>query len=88
MELRTEPPRQRLIGMVRQILGSELAGALPVDHPLSDLGMNSLKMIDLMLGVESEFGIAIPQQDITPENFLSIATVEALVMKLAAAADS
>jgi acyl carrier protein len=37
-----------------------------------------------MLAVEVEFAITIPQADITPENFASIASVEALVLKLTA----
>ena len=38
---------------------------------LSDLGISSLKMVNLMLAVELEFDIAIAQSDITPENFHS-----------------
>jgi acyl carrier protein len=39
-------------------------------------------MINLMLAIEVEFDLSIPQTDITPENFDSIASVEALVVKL------
>jgi acyl carrier protein len=35
-----------------------------------------------MLAVEVEFGITIPQSDITPDNFRSVASVEALVARL------
>jgi acyl carrier protein len=38
-------------------------------------------MVNLMLAVELEFDIAIPQSDITPENFQSCASIEALVEK-------
>ena len=83
-------PRERLIGLVEQILGSDFPAGrtIDIDDPLSDLGMSSLKMVNLMLTVEAEFGIAIPQQDITPDNFLSIASMEALVAKLTAAMPS
>lgn len=75
--------RERLIGLVRQILGSPAANRpLPIDARLSDVGMSSIKMVNLMLAVEGEFSIAIPQSDITPENFHSIASVEALVTRL------
>jgi acyl carrier protein len=75
--------RERLIGLIRQILG-QAAGArpMPIDARLSDLGMSSLKMVKLMLAIEVEFNLAIPQTDITPENFESIATVEAMLNKL------
>jgi acyl carrier protein len=49
---------------------------------LNELGMSSMKMISLMLAIEAEFDLSIPQTQITPENFDSIASVEALVVKL------
>ena len=76
-------PRQRLIALIRQILGPPAAARpLPIDARLSDLGMSSLKMVNLMLALEVEFSIAIPASDITPDNFASIASVEALVVRL------
>ena len=48
---------------------------------LSDLGVSSLKMVNLMLAVELEFDIAIPQSDITPENFHSVAAIQTLVVR-------
>jgi len=35
----------------------------------------------LMLAVELEFDIAIPQSEITPENFHSVAAIHALVVR-------
>jgi len=46
--------------------------------------MSSIKMVNLMLAVETEFDLTIPQSDITPENFRSVATVEALLARLLA----
>ena len=43
-------------------------------------------MVNLMLAVEVEFDITIPQGDITPENFHSLATIDALVSRTLAAA--
>jgi acyl carrier protein len=54
----------------------------PVDTQLSELGISSLKMVNLMLAVELEFDIAIPQSDITPENFQSVNAIRALVEKM------
>jgi acyl carrier protein len=72
---------QQLIALVKQVLGpgSSVPDPLPLDAQLSDLGISSLKMVNLMLAVELEFDIAIPQSDITPENFHSLASIEALV---------
>ena len=78
--------RERLVGLVQAILERADGTAFPVADRLSDLGMSSIKMVNLMLAVESEFDIMIPQSDITPENFESIVTIEALVVRLATAA--
>ncbi len=77
--------RERLIGLVRQVLGTQAASRLlPIDARLSDLGVSSLKMVNLMLALEVEFDISIPQNEITPENFRSIVSVESLVARLRA----
>jgi acyl carrier protein len=55
---------------------------LRIDARLSDLGLSSIKMVSLMLAVEAAFDITIPQTEITPENFHSISTIEALVLRL------
>jgi acyl carrier protein len=38
-------------------------------------------MVNLMLAVELEFDIAIPQPDITPENFHSVTAIKSLVVR-------
>jgi acyl carrier protein len=79
----TDDVGERLVGLVRRSLGAEvfLPQPFPVERQLSDLGLSSLKMVNLMLAVELEFDIAIPQSDITPENFHSVATIQALVVR-------
>ena len=76
-------PHERIVGLIERILerkpGSD---PLPLDARLSELGMSSMKMINLMLAIEVEFDVTIPQTDITPDNFESMSSVEALVMRL------
>jgi acyl carrier protein len=71
----------RLIDLVQHLLGPavKVPQPFPLDQQLSDLGISSLKMVNLMLSVETTFDIMIPQQDITPENFHSVATIRTLV---------
>ena len=38
-----------------------------------------MDMVNLMLSVEAEFDFTIPQDAITPENFLSVETLQAMV---------
>ncbi len=73
----------RLIGLVKQLLDAAavIPDPFPVDQQLSELGLSSLKMVNLMLSVEMEFDIMIPQADITPENFHSLASIERLVAR-------
>ena len=74
---------EQLIALVKQTLGANavIPHPFPVEQQLSDLGLSSLKMVNLMLAVELEFDIAIPQSDITPENFHSVAAMESLVVR-------
>jgi len=84
-----DPPsavRDRLLGLVERVLDRPGAGpTLPPDASLSELGVSSLKMVSLMLSVEAEFDLGIPQHEITPENFRSINSIQALVKRLTTA---
>lgn len=78
-------PRERIIALVERILERSPGSApLSTTARLNELGMSSMKMISLMLAIEVEFDLAIPQADITPVNFDSIASVEATVTRLLA----
>ena len=76
-------PLERIVALVERILERK-PGAPPLNTRarLNELGMSSMKMINLMLAIEVEFDVTIPQSDITPDNFDSIASVEALVVRL------
>ena len=79
----TSSPTARLIGLVQQLLASG-AQSRPISLTmrLADLGVASIQMVHLMLAVEAEFNLTIPQADITPENFHSIDSIAALILKL------
>lgn len=78
--------RDRLLGLVERVLDRPGAGpTLPPEASLSELGVSSLKMVSLMLSVEAEFDLSIPQNEITPENFRSISSIQALVTRLTVA---
>jgi acyl carrier protein len=55
---------------------------LAVDARLSELGISSIKMVGLMLAIEAEFNLTIAQSEITPENFASIASIEAMLERI------
>lgn len=75
--------KDRLLGLVRQILAANsITRPVSVDDQLAEAGLSSIDMVNLMLAVEAEFDIMIPASDITPENFRSVSTIEALVVSL------
>jgi acyl carrier protein len=53
---------------------------------LREAGLTSLDMVNLMLAIEAEFDIEIPQGAMTPDNFDTMATIDALVSVTARAA--
>jgi acyl carrier protein len=70
----------RLTALVRDILAqNSITAAVAPDALLVDIGLTSMDMVNLMLAVEAEFDFTIPQEQITPENFRSVQTLERLV---------
>ncbi len=73
----------RITALVRAILAKRsIAHAVGRDDELGECGISSLDMVNLMLAIEAEFGLKIPDRDMTPANFRTIARIEALVEKL------
>jgi acyl carrier protein len=78
----------KLLRLVESILAKNAANggahsrSIPLDCDLVEIGMTSVDMVSLMLAVEAEFEVMIPTADITPQNFRSIAAIDALVARL------
>ena len=69
--------------VVRRILEARsIAQAVQPRDDLREAGLTSLDMVSLVLSVESEFDVKIPEREITPTNFRSIATIESLIARL------
>jgi len=80
---RTALPRDRLLKLVSQILGkNSITRPVSIDDELTQTGLSSIDMVNLMLAVEAEFDIIIPDFEITPENFRSILSIEALIVRI------
>ncbi|MDX3965786.1 MAG: phosphopantetheine-binding protein [Bradyrhizobium sp.] len=72
--------RNRIIKLVKGILEqNSLTAEVTPSAKLVDVGLTSMDMVNLMLGVEAEFDFTIPQSEITPENFQSVETLERMV---------
>ncbi|MFZ0421275.1 MAG: phosphopantetheine-binding protein [Xanthobacteraceae bacterium] len=73
----------RIAGLVRQLLAKHsIDRAVGRDEDLAECGLSSLDMVNLMLAVESEFDVKIPDRDMTPANFRTIGRIDALVAGL------
>lgn len=59
-----------------------LAGPFAPTDFLVDRGMTSMAMVDLMLAVEAEFDVTIPQRELTPANFQSMEALSRLLDRL------
>ena len=72
--------RDRVLALVTSILEQNaIAAEVHPDSRLVDVGLTSMDMVNLMLGVEAEFDLTIPQALITPENFRSIESLELMI---------
>ena len=72
--------RSRILVLVKAILEQNaIVAEVDPDARLVDIGLTSMDMVSLMLGVEAEFDFTIPQSEITPENFQSVATLERMI---------
>jgi acyl carrier protein len=76
-------PTDRVVGIVREILERRsVSRQILPDDDLREAGLNSLDMVNLMLAVEAEFDLKIPDADMTLRNFRSISAIEVLVDSL------
>lgn len=71
----------RIFALVNAILEhNSVTVEVNPESRLVDVGLTSMDMVNLMLGVEAEFDITIPQSEITPGNFQSIKTLELMIV--------
>lgn len=83
----TTSTESRVATLVADLVAQKGAARAVAPHDrLVDAGLTSMDMVNLMLAVEAEFDLMIPPGEITPGNFRSIATIEALVERVSGSA--
>lgn len=76
-------PEHKIADIVHQLLMQRsIDKAFRFQDNLLDVGLTSLDMTNLILSVEAELSIRIPDRAITPANFVSVATIGRLVREL------
>ncbi len=74
---------ERVALLVRQLLAKRaIERPVGADEDLAASGLSSLDIVNLMLAVEAEFDIKIPDREMTPANFRAIAQIVRLVRGL------
>jgi acyl carrier protein len=74
---------ERVSTLVRALLAKRsIERSVGRDEDLAEAGLSSLDLVNLMLAVEAEFDLSIPEQDMRPANFRTIARIEMLVGSL------
>ena len=73
--------KDRILALVKSILAQNaITAEVNPETLLVDVGLTSMDMVNLMLGVEAEFDFTIPQSEITPENFQSVETLQQMIV--------
>jgi len=73
-------PKDRITAIACRMLLKRGVAAIPGSGDnLRDAGLTSLDMVNLMLAIEAEFDIEIPQSAMTPDNFDTVAAIDILV---------
>jgi len=73
----------RIAGVVRRLLADHsIDRAIGPDEDLRQAGLSSLDMVSLVLSIEEEFDLMVPEVSIMPSNFRSIAAIGRLVESL------
>ena len=76
-------PKDHVVDIVRDILARRsINRPIRDDEDLREAGLNSLDLVNLMLAVESELDLKIPESEMTLKNFRSIAAIRVLVATL------
>ena len=76
-------PRDRILKIVADFLSRQSVHRTvrPEDN-LRELGLTSMDMVNIVLKVESACDVTIPDREITPANFRSVAAIDSLVTSL------
>jgi clorobiocin biosynthesis protein CloN5 len=75
---------QALVNFIREALVSPDTGVeVDADTPLIDRGLlDSLSLLQLMLFIEEQSGVHVPDDEVTLENFRSVRSIGAMVQRL------
>jgi acyl carrier protein len=79
----SSPPPTSAIVLVRRLFAERsMVGSISADDDLRASGLTSMDMVNLVLSLEAEFNLQIPEKAITPANFRSVSSIDSLLSTL------
>jgi acyl carrier protein len=76
-------PETKIARVVQKLLlDHSIERSFGAGDDLREVGLTSLDMASLVLSVEAEFDLMIPERHITPANFRTVSAITALVVAL------
>lgn len=79
-----EPLEQQLVRLVSERL-LETQPGFDADSDLYDSGLDSMAIMQFLILIEEEYGVALPERDLTRQNFSTVQGVARLIRAHAAA---
>ena len=79
---RHDGPLARVLSLANEMLSKKGRSATAAEQDLRAAGLSSLDSVNLMLAIEGEFDMFIPQAEMTPDNFRSCASIADLLARL------
>jgi acyl carrier protein len=80
---RSDDIAERIAALALRAMGKQtITKPISGDDDLHAEGLSSLGLVNLMLAVEEEFEVKVPERDMTPANFRTIARIVELVRAL------
>jgi acyl carrier protein len=80
---RSDDMAERVAALALRAMGQQtMLKSISHDGDLHDQGLSSIGLVNLMLSVEEEFDIKVPEFEMTPANFRTIARIVELVREL------
>jgi acyl carrier protein len=77
---------ERIAEIVKSLLPPQTTHSqIMSDTDLRRVGLSSLDMVKVILSLEREFDVSVPDAQITPANFRTIASIETLIDRLRSA---
>ena len=78
---------RRLLDILRRHLRYADPSALDPDRSLRDLGLDSMRAIELLFDVEAEFGIEVPDELLSDETFATASSLWTAIEQIRGSAD-